>query len=94
MPSRRALHQYSLKDSVEMTMYHHPQGSYLAVVNKYMEKKKEKYSVELFETKEMKMGQIPNQKIPIEREVTKFFGISWEPNHAKIAIHTQSRKII
>lgn len=59
----------AFKDSVELTMYSHPQGSYLAVVNRYMEKKKEKFSVELFETKEMRHLQIPNQKILVDREV-------------------------
>lgn len=54
IPSRRLLHTHSVKDSEDLTMYHHPQGNYLAVTNKYLEKKKEKYSIEIFETKEMK----------------------------------------
>ena len=94
MPSRRLLHTHSVKDSVELTMYHHPQGNYLAVVNKYLEKKKEKYSVEIFETKEMKQNQIPNQKIIIEREIVEFSGIAWEPHQAKVAIHAVSRKVL
>ena len=75
-------------------MYHHPQGNYLAVVNKYQEKKKEKFSVEIFETKEMKVNQIANQKILIEREIVEFRSVTWEPNQAKVAIHTQSRKVL
>jgi hypothetical protein len=35
-----------------MDLYYHPQGTYLAVVNRYMDKRTEKYSVEVFETKE------------------------------------------
>jgi len=53
MPSRRLLSVFTAKDSVEMTIVQHPQGSYLAVINKYLEKKKEKFVVELFETKDM-----------------------------------------
>jgi hypothetical protein len=33
-------------------MYFHPQGSYLAVMNEYKEKKTTKYSIELFDTKQ------------------------------------------
>jgi len=40
MPSRMLIQTHSVKDSVELQMFHHPQGSYLAVMNKYMEKKK------------------------------------------------------
>lgn len=94
MPSRRILHSHSVKDSVDLTMYHHPQGNYLAVVNKFMEKKKEKYCVEIFETKEMKINQIPNQKINIDREVVTFHSVVWEPHQAKLAIHAESRKVL
>lgn len=93
MPSRRVIHFLSFKDSVELTMFSHPQGSYLALVNRYTERKKDKYSVELFETKELRPHQIPNQKILIDRDITKFHGVVWEPHHAKIAIHTQSKKV-
>lgn len=79
----------------------HPQGWYLAVLNKYMDKKKEKYSVELFETKDMKIEEIPNQKILIkdsqtnvEREILQVHSVEWEPNYSKIAIHSTCRKVI
>jgi len=51
MPSRRILNIHTMNDSTKMDMYYHPQGQYLAIVNKHMDKKTEKYSVELFETK-------------------------------------------
>jgi len=59
-----------------------------------MEKKKEKFAVEIFETKEMKINQIANQKILIDREIVEFKSVTWEPYQAKVAIHTQSRKIV
>lgn len=64
------IQNHSAKDSVELTMYMHPQGWYLAVLNKYMDKKKEKFCIELFETKEMKVDEVPNQKILIKDSVT------------------------
>jgi hypothetical protein len=30
----------------------------------------------------------------INREVLKFHGIIWEPNHSKLAIHTESKRIL
>jgi uncharacterized protein with WD repeat len=62
MPSRRTLKDHTLNNSLEMDMFYHPQGFYLAVVNKYLDKRTEKYSVEVFETKdETKMTEIPHQ---------------------------------
>lgn len=49
--------------------------------------------VSLFYTKDMKINQIPNQKIIIDREIVTFHGVVWEPNHAKVAIHTTVKKV-
>jgi len=76
-------------------MYYHPQGQYLAVVNRYLDRKTAKYSVELFETKEGgNLQQIPHQQVLINREVRTFHSVIWEPNHNKIAIHTLSKKVL
>ena len=55
----------------------------------------EKYSVELFETKDGgNLKVIPHQQVLINREVKQFHGVIWEPNNAKIAIHTNSKKVL
>jgi len=61
MPTRQKLSEYTSKDSEELKLFFHPQGSYLAVMNKFREKKSDKYSVELFETKDMHANKIPHQ---------------------------------
>ena len=61
-------------------------------MNCYMVKNTEKYSVELFETKEQHLLSIPHQQLLIDREVNRFEGVIWEPHHAKLAVHTHSKK--
>lgn len=51
IPSRRELSLITINQAVEFKMYFHPQGNFLAVMNKFKEKKHHKYSVELFDTK-------------------------------------------
>lgn len=78
-----------------MKMVYHPQGSYLAVVNSYLDKKTTKYSVEVFETKEGdNLKIIPHQQILVNREVKTFHSAVWEPHHNKLAIHTESKKVL
>lgn len=48
-PTRRMMHTHTIKDSTEMKLYLHPQGSYLGVMNSYLYRKTQKYSVELFD---------------------------------------------
>ena len=91
MPSRRVLQIYSAKDSVELKLYQHPQGRYLAAMNKFQNKKQLKYNVELFETSNLQ-GSIPHQQIAIKREVAEFHNIVFEPNQGKIAVHTLFKK--
>lgn len=65
------------------------------MVNRYLDKKTEKYSVEVFETKEgTNMSQIPHQQIMVNRDVRTFHAAIWEPNHNKLAIHTLSKKVL
>jgi uncharacterized protein with WD repeat len=92
-PSRRQVHTHTIKGSTDQKLYFHPQGHYLACMNEFLDKKTSKYSVELFDFKEYK-GQIPHQQIQVDREVNQFLGVIWEPHHAKIAIHTKSKKIL
>lgn len=67
----------------------------MAVVNRYLDRKTEKYSVELFETKEgANLQQIPHQQVLVNREVRTFHSVIWEPNHAKLAVHTLSKKVL
>lgn len=57
-------------------------------------RKREKHSVELFETKEMRANEIAHMQIAINRQVIKFHGCFFEPTQAKIAIHAQSKRIV
>lgn len=67
----------------------------MAVVNKYLDKKTEKYSVEVFETKEgANLTLLPHIQILVNREVKEFHGAIWEPNYNKLAIHTNSKKVL
>lgn len=91
MPTRRVLKIHTFKDSTELRMYFHPQGTYFACMNQFLQKKTIKYSAELFETQNM--SNIPHQQIIVQREVQEFHGIMWEPNQGKFAIHTLSKKI-
>ena len=95
MPSRQVLKIHPMNESQEMDLYYHPQGTYLAVVNRYMDKRTEKYSVEVFETKEgANLTNIPHQQILVNREVKTFHKVIWEPNYNKLAIHTLSKKVL
>ena len=69
MPSRRLLGMHSAKNSTDLKLYLHPQGSYVAAMNEFIIKKSSKFSVELFETKTFNQGSIPHQQILINREV-------------------------
>jgi hypothetical protein len=62
-------------------------------MNEFKDKKTTKYSVELFDFKDYK-GLIPHQQILVEREVNQFMGVVFEPHHAKVAIHTKSKKVL
>mmetsp|Transcript_216 Transcript_216/g.392 ORF Transcript_216/g.392 Transcript_216/m.392 type:complete len:732 (+) Transcript_216:22-2217(+) len=96
VPSRRNLHMHTHKDSQNFEMTFHPDGSYLAVMNEFTLKKQTKFSVEIFETKDLTrlQPQIPHQQILIEKEVVKFHGVSWEPSKDKIAVLTTSKKVL
>ena len=76
-----------------MKLHMHPQGTYLGVMNQYLDKKTQKYSAEVFDLQDFK-GSIPHIQISIEKEVAEFYGIIWEPYHAKMAIHTKSKKVL
>ena len=91
IPSRRVLQIHAAKDCVDLKLYMHPQGFYLAAMNKFQNKKQLKYSVELFETRNLQ-GSIPHQQIMIKREVVDFHEVIFEPNQGKVAIHTLFKK--
>jgi len=60
-----------------------------------MNKNTEKYSVELFETKDgANLKVMPHQQVLINREVRTFHNVIWEPNFGKIAVHTNSKKVL
>jgi len=93
IPSRRNLHIHTAKDSLEMQLYFHPQGSFLAVVNKIQVKKNFRYTVDIFDISEL-YKSVPQQQIIIERDVETFHGCVWEPHQSKLAIHTLSKKVL
>jgi hypothetical protein len=90
IPSRQTTIK-TFNNTQSLKLYFHPQGDYLALMNEYKEKKTTKYSVELFDTRKQ---SFPHQQVLINREVSTFHGIHWEPNHAKIAVHTLSKRIV
>lgn len=88
IPSRQT-NIKTFNNALSLQMFFHPQGHYLGVVNEYKEKKTVKYSIELFDTKKQ---SFPHQQILINREVIKFLGLIWEPNHGKLAVHTLAKR--
>jgi hypothetical protein len=80
--------------SQQLRLYWHPQGSYLAVMNKHAPRKHAIHAVELFETINCRANEIPHLQVNINREVVKFMGCIFEPNQAKLAIHAESKRII
>jgi uncharacterized protein with WD repeat len=94
VPSRQNINIHTLKDSKQMKIFWHPQGSYLAVMNNFNIKKTSKPFVLLFETINMQPNMVPHQQISINRDVLNFHGCTFEPNQAKLAIHTISKRII
>jgi hypothetical protein len=83
-----------MKDSQETRQYIHPQGFYVAIMNKFMQKKTQKYSVELFDLKSAGSGSIPHQQILINREVHEFHDVFFEPQQGKVAVLTTARKVL
>jgi len=79
-PSRRVMHNHTIKDSTDMKLYMHPQGSYSGVMNQYLDKKTQKYSVEVFDLQDFR-GSLPHKQILVEKEVEEFYSIIWEPEH-------------
>lgn len=63
-------------------------------MNQYLQKKTTKYSVELFDTKNISYNSIPHQQIVINREVAEFHSVAFEPHQGKFAIHMKWRKVI
>jgi len=61
LPNRRILHMHAAKDSQDLKLYIHPQGSYVGCMNQFMQKKTLRYSVELFDTTNSNLGSIPHQ---------------------------------
>ena len=92
-PSRRQMHNHTIKDCSDMKMYMHPQGNYIAIMNEYLDKKTTKYSVELFDLQDYK-GSLPHKQILVQKEEVTFLGVIFEPHHQKIAIHTKSKKVL
>eukprot|EP00350_Pseudokeronopsis_sp_OXSARD2_P011485 CAMPEP_0170566676 /NCGR_PEP_ID=MMETSP0211-20121228/79995_1 /TAXON_ID=311385 /ORGANISM="Pseudokeronopsis sp., Strain OXSARD2" /LENGTH=44 /DNA_ID= /DNA_START= /DNA_END= /DNA_ORIENTATION= len=37
---------------------------------------------------------MPHQQILINREVSQFLGVYWEPNGSKMAVHTNAKRIV
>lgn len=72
-------------------MVFHPQGTYLGVINQYRTKKSKQYAVELFDLTSTQ-DIIPHQQIHVNREIYDFYGVYWEPNNTKLAIHTNSKR--
>ena len=90
IPSRKTTVK-TFANTLNFKLFFHPQGDYLAVMNEYKEKKTMKYSVELFDTRKQ---NYPHQQILIQREVLEFHSVVWEPKHAKMAVHTLSKRQI
>mmetsp|Transcript_31429 Transcript_31429/g.48043 ORF Transcript_31429/g.48043 Transcript_31429/m.48043 type:complete len:522 (-) Transcript_31429:13-1578(-) len=93
VPSRLKAHEHTFKDSKELRMYYHPQGNYLAVMNQFMIKKQTQYSIEIFQTQDMRKS-VPHQQVLIKREVETFYSCIWEPNQGKLGVHTLSKKVL
>lgn len=83
---------HSAKDCIDLVLYIHPQGHYVAAMNKYVLKKAPKYKVEIFETKVYGSNSIPHLEILINREVHEFHNVIFEPFQGKLAVHTTFRK--
>jgi len=92
IPERRIVNQKVIKDSDVLTMYMHPQGFYLGVVNHYKVKKTQHHSVEIFDLTSNSYDTIAHQQIFIKREITDFHSLIWEPNHHHLAIHSNSKR--
>ena len=69
IPERKILNQKSMKSSESLKLVLHPQGFYLAVINTYLTKKSKQYNVELFDLTDLKSDLLPQQQIPVKREV-------------------------
>ena len=94
VPSRIVNLVHTFKDSQKLSLYIHPQGHYVGCMNGFMPKKTLKYSVELFDLKGSGYGSIPHQQIMINREVSEFHSITFEPQQGKVAVHTTSKKVL
>ena len=94
VPSRQISTMHTCKDSQDLKMYIHPQGSYVGVMNAYLTKKTLRYSVELFDCKGTGHGSIPHQQILVNREVNEFYSIVFEPQQGKLAVLTNSKKVL
>lgn len=62
-------------------------------MNQYLDKKTKKYSVEVFDLQDFR-GSLPHKQILVDKEVEEFYGVIWEPEHAKMCIHTKSKKVL
>lgn len=81
-----------MKGSENLKLVLHPQGFYLAVINHFQTKKSKQYSIELFDLTDLRNDLLPQQSIFIKRQVLEFYGVYWEPNNHKIAIHTNAKR--
>ena len=63
-------------------------------MNEYLQKKTTKYNVELFDTTGSTSGSIPHQQIVINREVSEFKSVVFEPHQGKVAINVTARKVL
>jgi len=55
-------------------------------------KGKPKCSVEVFD---LTLGNsVPHKILPIEREISEFYGISWEPVYGRFSVHTHAKRIL
>jgi uncharacterized protein with WD repeat len=90
IPGRTEKATKVMKGSSKLEMTFHPQGTYLGVMNQYKLKKASQYSVEIFDL--TSRDDVPHQQVQINRPVQIFRAVHWEPNHAKLAVHTLSQK--
>jgi len=92
IPERKVVSLKSMKNSESLKLVMHPQGFYLAIINEYLTKKSKQFSVELFDLNDTRSDLFPQQQIFIRRVVFDFNGVFWEPNHHRLAVHTNSKR--
>lgn len=90
IPSRQMV---GFKDfrSKQLKFTIHPNLNYVALINSYENKGRNKFAVELFDL--TSGDNLPHQQIFLaNRDVIDMSAVYWEPNGRMIAVHTLSKK--